>query len=120
MKCAYDETVKDIAFDEELRASYKRSNAILLTVWIIGVLLFIPGVIVIAVTNNMIGLMLLLAGVCISGVPTAIQYWKKGAEAHREYEDRFGETYHVSGNGVYKEQAGVSDLDLRFWDCFSA
>ena len=82
VKCAYNETVQDIAFDEELKASFKRNSRLLLILWLIGLPLFIVGVIIIATTNNVIGLFLLLAGICISGIPTAIQYWKKGAKAH--------------------------------------
>lgn len=104
VKCAYQETVEDIEFDEELKASFKKRNIVLLILWIVGLPMIIAGAVIIAKTNNFIGLMLLLGGFLISGIPTAIQFWKRGTRVQEEFDDKFGATYHVSESGVYKDQ----------------
>lgn len=114
VKCAYNEIKEDIDFDIDMKAYFKRKNIILLILWVIGVPLIIAGAVVASKSDHITGLVLLLAGITISGIPTAIQFWKKGGEIQNEFDKRFGETYYVSESGVHKD----TGLGVRLFSAF--
>lgn len=112
VKCAYDETVQDINFDVSVKKTLKRNIKLLLITWIIGGLMTIIGAILVGVYQSKgdltgdggeIGVLLLIAGICISGIFSAIDGWKYGAKIQNRYEDMFGESYNVSGGYVTKD-----------------
>lgn len=115
VKCAKNEVTDSVVFDNALKSRLNKSIKIMLFTWIIGAILVLVGAIIIAKQQNEVGLLLLLIGIVISGIFTAIDGWKEGERMHEKKESIFGETYTVSGDYIRKDTGFSTKLIQAFF-----
>lgn len=97
LDCACAEAKDDITAGKKLVKKLLTKSILLMIFWCIGISLFILGAVTKASTELIIGLL-------ICGLPTAIAFWRKGADEHDAWEAKHGANYTITDSGIYKDQ----------------
>ena len=111
--CYQKELRSTISGIEGVKSKRVRNIILSALFYIVGLIVLIIGI-VNRTSANLSGVLMIIAGLILCGIYTAISGWVMASALHRAHEIRHGASYTITDSGVYRDK-GTANKVLAFF-----